>query len=177
MSVFKRNSGVSHRETKVLSLGEKRVLYILRSSTKAKRIQLKITKDRQLEVVVPHYVDISEGERFLFEKRDWVQQHLDFLVPKERVYYYLGKSYKVLHIHNPESTRYKCSFDGDSVHIESPGFSTIPPYDIFLQFLRVSGRKVLIPRCEELAKTYGFTVKKISLRGQKSRWGSCSRRG
>jgi predicted metal-dependent hydrolase len=153
------------------------IVYVLRSSLKARRMQIKITKDRKLEVVVPHRIDISEGERFLSANRIWVAKHLEHLSPKEKQFLYLGKSFKAIHTHNPETKKYRCRFEDDLVHIESPAHSTLPPHDIFMRLMRINAKEMLPVRCMELAGKYGFNVKKISVRGQKSRWGSCSRRG
>ena len=43
--------------------------------------------------------------------------------------------------------------------------------------LRQLAAQELPKRAMELAGTHGFQVARISVRNQKSRWGSCSRRG
>ena len=37
-----------------------------------------------------------------------------------------------------------------------------------------TARKILIKKIADLASEYGFTINKVSIRNQKSRWGSCS---
>ena len=39
----------------------------------------------------------------------------------------------------------------------------------------ISGSQFLINRINELANKYGFIFKKVSIRNQKTRWGSCSK--
>jgi predicted metal-dependent hydrolase len=43
--------------------------------------------------------------------------------------------------------------------------------------LREQAQRELAPRLMELAALHGLTVNRISIRGQRSRWGSCSPRG
>lgn len=38
-------------------------------------------------------------------------------------------------------------------------------------------KKIIIPRLAELNKAYGFSYKLVSVRNQKTRWGSCSKSG
>src|SRR5215510_13653499 len=45
------------------------------------------------------------------------------------------------------------------------------------QVLRDRGQRELPPRLLELAALHGLTVTRISIRGQRSRWGSCSPKG
>ena len=42
---------------------------------------------------------------------------------------------------------------------------------------RKEARAHLVPRLEELAAYHGFTFNRVSIRDQKSRWGSCSSKG
>ncbi len=43
--------------------------------------------------------------------------------------------------------------------------------------LRVLARETLVPRLYALASVHGLTVDRVSIRNQRSRWGSCSRSG
>ena len=45
-----------------------------------------------------------------------------------------------------------------------------------LALRRIAGRE-LVPRLQELAAAHGLSVARVTIRNQRSRWGSCSRRG
>ena len=49
--------------------------------------------------------------------------------------------------------------------------------DIILSINRMEARKKIINRLHQLAKQHGFTCNKISIRNQRTRWGSCSVKG
>jgi predicted metal-dependent hydrolase len=153
------------------------VHYILRSSLKAKRMQMRIAKEGRLEIVVPHRINIEEGKRFLNKNMHWVEKHIENLKPKQKKFLYGGRSFTPVLF--PEATRqkYLCRFHEDEIHIYYPAGCKESAYDIFSKFQKVNARKYLPQRCVELAQKYGFKVNKVTVRGQKSRWGSCSRRG
>ncbi len=46
-----------------------------------------------------------------------------------------------------------------------------------LQWLQKRARALLVPRLEELAALHGFSYQRAQVRCQRTRWGSCSRRG
>jgi predicted metal-dependent hydrolase len=49
--------------------------------------------------------------------------------------------------------------------------------DIFLSIDKIKARKKIISRLHRLAKQNGFTFNKVSIRNQRTRWGSCSGKG
>ena len=53
--------------------------------------------------------------------------------------------------------------------------ASIPPERI--EELREQAHRQLVPRLHELAEQHGLTFTKVTIRNQRSRWGSCSRSG
>jgi predicted metal-dependent hydrolase len=49
--------------------------------------------------------------------------------------------------------------------------------DVFLSIDKPAARKKIIGRLNQVARQYGFTYKKVSIRNQRTRWGSCSGKG
>jgi len=49
--------------------------------------------------------------------------------------------------------------------------------DAFLSIDKAKARRQIIARLHALAERYGFKFSKVSIRNQKTRWGSCSARG
>jgi predicted metal-dependent hydrolase len=49
--------------------------------------------------------------------------------------------------------------------------------DIFLSIDRIEARKKIISRLHQLAKQHRFTYNQVSIRNQRTRWGSCSSKG
>jgi predicted metal-dependent hydrolase len=49
--------------------------------------------------------------------------------------------------------------------------------DIFLNIDKAKAKRQIIARLHQLAERYGFSFSKVSVRNQRTRWGSCSARG
>ena len=49
--------------------------------------------------------------------------------------------------------------------------------EVFQSISKTEARKRIITRLVELARQYGFTYNKVSIRNQRTRWGSCSAKG
>ena len=49
--------------------------------------------------------------------------------------------------------------------------------DIFLSIDKTEARKRIISQTGQLAEQHGFTYNKVSIRNQRTRWGSCSAKG
>ncbi len=165
------------KELHKLPLDDRSIDYIVRSSHLAKRTIIKITKQNALEVVVPHRLPLSAGTEFLLSRIDWVKKNVHLLDTAHRKYFYLGQQYALNHSRSAERKTHLVRLEGDSVVIISPEKSKLKPFELFMEFLRINGRRFLIERCTTLAKEHDFHPTKISVRGQTTRWGSCSRRG
>jgi len=50
-----------------------------------------------------------------------------------------------------------------------------PQLDLFSTINKEEAKKVITRRTQELARQFGFSYKRITIRSQKTRWGSCSR--
>ncbi len=49
--------------------------------------------------------------------------------------------------------------------------------DIFLSIDKVKAKRQIINRLRQLARQYGFAFNRVSVRNQRTRWGSCSAKG
>ena len=47
---------------------------------------------------------------------------------------------------------------------------------LLVEWLKAQARRIIAARVEELAACYGFTYRRIFIRNQRTRWGSCSSR-
>jgi hypothetical protein len=159
-----------------IQLAGKQLDYNCRVSKKAKYLQLRITHDNQLELVVPGGYSLFEAERFLLKKSDWIAKH-SFLFKKQNDFYYLGEKTAIVFFYDLFLKKYKVKFVNRVLTVKGPEQSDEILRYVFEVFLKHSAKKYLTVRVNELALKYGFEVKKFSLRGQKTRWGSCSHSG
>ena len=73
-------------------------------------------------------------------------------------------------------TRHKISFKKGTLFVASPQSSNDEIKIIFNAWLRHLAKKYITARTRQFSIRYGFNVGKVIIRGQKTRWGSCSAR-
>jgi predicted metal-dependent hydrolase len=73
--------------------------------------------------------------------------------------------------------KHSVKFKNNLLLVESPSGSKSSHEEIYSAFLKNYSGKYLMNRTDTLAEKFGFTVNKVFIRGQKTRWGSCSSKG
>ena len=120
---------------------------IIRSNRKTLAIQ--INPDLSVTVRAPMYAPQSDIERILREKESWIQKHIEKIREQEAK---------------------KKEIQGESVESEYLTNEEIKKLaDKALQHIP--------KRVSYYAKQIGVTYRKITIRNQKTRWGSCSSKG
>ena len=129
----------------------------IRFSRRARRISLRISPGRGLEVVLPANADPSCVPQMLTRHSRWITKHLgqrptvDTACPFPRQIALKGGN-EVTLIRQTQWRQLR-------------------------EWTRGEARAWLGPMLAELAKEYGFSFASMRVRFQKSRWGSCSSRG
>lgn len=147
---------------------------------RARRYILRVRPDGTVRVTVPRGGSRAEAARFLDNHAPWIEREkarlratsvaphwsdgLTMLLRGERV------TLQLIELNGRRVARY-----GDRVlNIPSDAVDLRPWIEADL---RVLARAELEPRLSELAAAHQLTVAAVSIRNQKSRWGSCSRNG
>lgn len=161
--------------SKTIEVNSKELTYRYRFSKKAKYLQLRISR-QQLELVIPHRISFAEGERFLTGKLDWVSSHAH-LFHSVKKHYLFGKEITLRLQPDMFLEKYRVSFQNEVLVFTVPQKNTYSAEELYEKYLKHVAKKYLMQRGSELSAKFGFSVKRFSVRGQKTRWGSCSRRG
>ena len=126
---------------------------IIRSNRKTLAIQ--INPDLSVTVRAPMYAPQSDIERILREKESWIQKHIEKIREQEE---------------KRKKTQGEKGEYGESVESEYLTNEEIKKLaDKALQHIP--------KRVSYYAKQIGVTYEKITIRNQKTRWGSCSSKG
>lgn len=127
---------------KEIEINNRKIVYTLRKSRKARRMRLTINCEGNLTVTLPNSLFFGENlaTKIIREKADWILDKLNYF-QKNRNKYFCRSSRKE-----------------------------------FLQSKEIT-RKFVLKKLEYFNQFYGFRFHKISIRNQKTRWGSCSKGG
>ena len=163
--------------TRSININNKDIQYKLRHSRKAKYMRLQISRGSGLELVLPRGYELSDAEKFIKQKADWIIKHLRHTKEQDNIYLLLGREIKIIQVNEPYTRRHKLSFENGELKVVSPEGSKVDLNKLYNFWLRTFAKRFLPERAAMLADKYGFSINKVSIRNQKTRWGSCSARG
>lgn len=167
---------------KSIVLEGKEVHYTLRKSRFSDLIRLAIRSTTGLVVTVPHHYNMSGLDDILLKRSSWILKHQtkmnanrfileDGLHDGQQVPY-LGKLYTLRIREGGE--RGHVSLEGSNLHLLSGGKSAA---EVMEKWYRHQAAEAVKASLEKNAAQMGLSFGKLSIRAQKTRWGSCTSRG
>jgi predicted metal-dependent hydrolase len=164
-----------------LSVGSQSLPLLLIRHPRARHYWLRLRPDGTVRVTIPRNGTPTTARQFAERHAAWLERRLQQLQtqPQKTAAWKIGteillrgKPVRIETGFNRE-TDIVC-FGGEAVRVPDPATDLRPAIECHLR--RLATRE-LPTRVLELAARHGLTVRRISVRSQKSRWGSCSRRG
>lgn len=155
------------------------------------RFKIAIRPNGMIRVTIPWLASFQSGEKFLREHLQWIVQTKEKLTKKSgapkliqpghlfstRNYHYEVGPAEVSKIRIRYAEKEKCIF------FEYPMNQSIESNEIQDQLkvtienvLRFDAKKYLPVRIAELATTLGYTFQKVTIKNNRTNWGSCSNR-
>ncbi|WP_375266513.1 M48 family metallopeptidase [Planktotalea sp.] len=155
--------------------GNPPVAIILRKSTRAKRISLRISQlDGRVTLTLPRHVSEAEGIAFAREKQTWLRGHLENRGEDQTIA--LGASLPIEGVDRELVAGANKRVVLDSATLQVPG----KPEQVAPRvqaFLKQMARDKLAAASDHYADTLGKSYSRLTLRDTRSRWGSCSSAG
>lgn len=159
----------------------------LRTSTRARRMRIDVSADRGVVVVVPRGTPARMIRQFVDEKRGWIDRARDRVdaeaalrdpaetgaLPERLRLRALGVEYPVV-FSSADRPRVDC--DGGRVHVRGNA-EDCDRRAAIVRWLKGQAREHLSPWLERLAGEHAFVYQRVAVRGQRTRWASCSGRG
>jgi hypothetical protein len=157
----------------------------VRISRRARRLSMRVFPGGRVEVVVPPGVGIPAIERFVSRHRDWAERRareFQLLAPPvadrkpDRVEFALsGHAWQVQY----ESAGRSSVHDADDgmLRLRGPDHSDRRVSQTLLRWLYRHASRELGARLGAVSSEIGIEYTQLSLRRQRTRWGSCSTRG
>jgi len=155
------------------------VLY--RRHYRARHYLLRLRADRTVVVTVPRRGSLEFARQFAASRRDWLEKQWRILEARRTPPPVLRPGMEALLRGRPvaleareQGGRLEIWFDNERLPDAAPEENLRPAVEAHLRAL---GRRELAVRAEELARQHGAPMRRVTVRNQKSRWGSCSVRG
>lgn len=160
-----------------ISIANKEYNYSVRQSKKAKYIKLLIN-EQGLQLVLPVGVSSVEGERFLVKNSGWIEKNIGKYSYLTEDYFYLGRKISIEQNISVYEKYIKVEMpDSCILRITSAPGNNFSMKKVYELWLRRQAQKIIPARVKYLAEKHGFKTGRISVRNQKTRWGSCSNDG
>ncbi len=164
--------------------GDREVPYRVCRSARARSIRISIDRDYAITLTLPRGASEREGVDFLESKAAWLRRHLSRQRPRTGLLEFLrrdpavsleGQRVPLEVLGNASRTALRFSRGGAKIVVEAVS-SDLGEAEM-VELLRGLAARALAWRTETLAEQHGFAVRRISVRDQSSRWGSCSSGG
>ncbi len=172
---------VEERET---SINGQTITYTVKRSLRAKHVRLEVRRQTGLTVVVPYSYKIGQLPRLLQSKERWISSNLarcshfqSLSAGKELssgdTVPYLGRDLELVKRENHSGVG-SVTLEGNTLAV-SPGLFKNGILELALErWYRTEAAKLINERADKLSSQMGISYKRIVIRGQKTRWGSCS---
>jgi predicted metal-dependent hydrolase len=162
--------------------------YVIRVSAKAKRVQLKLSIARELEVVVPRNFDLNRIPEILQQKQAWIETATAQLEAQRQSFGVdtsdrLPSSLSLRAIDAEWQIDYQHRRSSNLVAIEAGKNQLILQGDYtdewtckvtLQQWLMRKAHDALVPWLQETSNKHNLPFNKAQIKSQKTRWASCS---
>lgn len=163
---------------------------VFRRSKRARRLRLQMDNEGKITLVAPWRTSKWTINLFLKKHASWIEEQIKKIEKQRKlrpefkyrtgdIYYYFGEPI-ILQVNPSDRKRPMIRIRDNKMFItlhrnisKSDGVTAIKK--IIEQFYRKKAEEVIHDRLQFFNEHYGFHYNRITLRNQKSRWGSCSR--
>ena len=164
-----------------LDVGGRRLPLVLIRNPRARRYLLRLSPDGAARMTIPRGGSATEARRFAERNKAWLEQAIQRQAarPVRSRLWPVGTS--LLFRGETVVIEIATGVSGNRVRFGSEVVKAVDGVTDFRpaieKHLRQLASQELPPRVQAYAAQYHVTVSRVSVRNQKSRWGSCSRRG
>lgn len=164
-----------------LEVGDRRVPVVLIRHPRARRYLLRLTPDGAARVTIPRGGSATEARRFAERSKGWIEQALQrqAALPPHAPHWSVGTCIwfrgELVAIERVENVAGKTVRIGSELVKVTAGATDLRPA-IEKHLWRIAAQE-LPPRVQAYAAQHQVRIQRVSVRNQRSRWGSCSRRG
>lgn len=166
-----------------MKLSKYNINIVTNINSRAKNIIFKFTKPDEIRLTLPRKFSKKRINKLIEEKKDWIQAnqhkiHLHFFQPQTHDSVYIfGQKYTIKNKYFKNKKIGVYRHDNQIIINVLPEMKKNYHFRRMSNFLKNTAQQYLIPRTHQLSKRMKLNFKKIKLKEQKTRWGSCSSLG
>ncbi|HWX45149.1 MAG TPA: SprT family zinc-dependent metalloprotease [Solirubrobacteraceae bacterium] len=149
--------------------------YTIRRSTRARRVRVNVHAQARVEVVLPQRAPERAAAAAVAELRPWIERRLrearealEHVAQRGATVPYLGGTLELV----PQAGRTQVHRRGERLLVPQGD-----PRPALERFYRRAARAEVVPRLDRATALAGTPYSGLSIRGQRTRWASCSRGG
>lgn len=178
-------------------LSGKSYAFTLVQTSRARTVKLRVSMNKGLEIVVPRRFHTEHIDHIVKKHEQWILKQLDKLEARKKLRdkHQLGDGVSLTVLGEPHTVKIipgsrkkpsvkrvqqleyigdRAIVSGHRLHVFCDG-SVRQAKEALENYLRVIAQKYFNKRAREFAEQMNVTFGNITIRGQKTRWGSCSR--
>ncbi len=155
--------------------------YQLINSKRAKYVRVKLSNHGELSVVLPRGVAVKHAHEFLKSRRGWVEKHLQSLPkqkgkqrPDQLNLALLDEKWAIDYMETPSQSVELKQLSDAQLSISGNIHDLQLIREVILMWSKQKARYTFNKLLQHYAEEYGFHYNRLSIRAQKTRWGSCS---
>lgn len=168
-----------------VTVGDRQVSYRLKRSARAKHVRLKITPDGMVHVTVPMQHQLDSMHQLLAPQSRWILKHLRLLealtdehaglLVTGSTLPFLGRDRQLEIL--PSVPEPLISLVGDTLYLAGPSSEQTDLHIMLHDWYRERAEEMLRERVEKWSRTMRLRARRVTVRDQRTRWGSCSTQG
>jgi predicted metal-dependent hydrolase len=174
------------RQLNWLDLAPEEPSFTLRRSPRARRLSVRVHRDASVEVIAPPRLAERSITEFLARHRDWILARRETALrqrvppqafpPQRLLLPAFGETWH-LHLAGGQGSLRVRARQAGLLEVSGHIAARMPLRRAMLSWLLRHSRERLEAELGRLAQSHGFSYRAMSLRRQRTRWGSCSTRG
>ncbi len=149
---------------------------VFQKNRRSKSVKIKVKPDLKIAVSLPTYYSFKQAERLLLKNKEWVITRLQTITTHSRkidINSTISTKLHNIYIKSSEKKHYEVKDNNVYIFIYNADNQEYIS-NIVTEVYRYEAKQTLPRRLKQLAQQHGFSYNKVSIRNNKSNWGSCS---